>query len=49
MILGALSDYDLGYSLEETALRLRKKSGRHVSPSTITAWLRECQQHCTYR
>src|SRR5262252_2864064 len=49
MILAGLSDYDLGYTLEETALRLRKKSGRHVSPSTITAWLREHQQHCRYR
>src|SRR5215831_4646346 len=49
MILAAVSDYDLGYSLEETAARLRKKSGRHVSPSTITAWLREYRQHCTYR
>src|SRR5262249_2453087 len=49
MILGALSDYDLGYSLDDTAIRLRKKSGRHVSPSTIAAWLREYQQHCSYR
>jgi len=49
MILAALSDYDLGYSLEETAARLRKISGRHVSPSTITAWLRDYRQHCTYR
>jgi transposase-like protein len=39
MILAALSDYDLGYSLEETAARLKKKSGRNVAPSTISAWL----------
>src|SRR5262245_26603921 len=35
MILSAVSDYDLGYTLEETAARLKKKSSRHVSPSTI--------------
>jgi hypothetical protein len=49
MILSALSEYDLGYTLEETAARLRKKSGRHVSPSTITSWLNEYRRHCTYR
>jgi transposase-like protein len=48
-ILGALSDYNLGYSVETTTARLRKNSGRHVSPSTITSWLHEYQQHCTYR
>lgn len=49
MILGALTDYDTGYSLEETAARLHKKSNRHVSPSTITAWLDEYKDHCAYR
>jgi transposase-like protein len=48
-ILAALSDYHLGYSVEMAAARLRKKTGRHVSPSTITWWLREYRQHCTYR
>src|SRR5712671_6516382 len=38
MILGALTDYDLGYSLEETAARLKKKAHRRVSTSTISAW-----------
>src|SRR5215813_7856713 len=33
LILSALSDYDLGYSLQQTADRLRKKTGRTVSPS----------------
>src|ERR1700682_2113130 len=41
MILSALTDYDLGYSLEQTATRLKKKTGRQVSASTITSWLRE--------
>src|SRR6202165_6102696 len=49
MILSALTDYDLGYTLEETAARLKKKSHRNVSPSTITTWLEEYHQHCSYR
>src|SRR3982074_548267 len=49
MILSALTDYDLGYSLHETAARLQKKAHRHVSSSTITAWLDEYKQHCSYR
>jgi transposase-like protein len=49
MILSALTDYNLGYTLEQTAARLKKKTGRHVSSSTITSWLREYHPHCTYR
>jgi hypothetical protein len=49
MILSALTDYNLGYSLQETAARLKKKTNRSVSPSTITTWLDEYKQHCTYR
>src|ERR1700716_2624381 len=44
MILSALTDYDLGYTLEETAARLRKKAGRSVSLSTIAAWLDEYKE-----
>jgi transposase-like protein len=49
MILSALTDYDLGYSLAQTAARLKKKTNRSVSPSTITAWLHDYNQHCSYR
>jgi hypothetical protein len=49
MILGSLTDYNLGYSLPETAARLKKKTGRQVSPSTIAAWLDEYKEHCSYR
>ena len=49
MILSALTDYNLGYTLEETAARLKKKAHRRVSPSTITTWLDEYKQHCSYR
>src|SRR5262249_24751200 len=48
-ILSALAHYDLGYTLDDTAARLRKKTGPNVSPSTIAAWLHEYRQHCTYR
>jgi transposase-like protein len=49
MILLAVADYDQGYSLKETAARLKKKSGRSVSHSTISAWLEEYKSYCTYR
>src|SRR6202049_2243466 len=49
MILSALTDYDIGYTLEETAARLQKKAHRHVSSSTITSWLHEDKHHCTSR
>ena len=49
MILSALTDYNLGYSLPETAARLKKKTNRRVSPSTIAAWLDEYNQHCSFR
>jgi transposase-like protein len=49
MILDALTTYDLGNSLDETAARLKKKTNRSVSPSTITSWLHEYQRHCSYR
>jgi hypothetical protein len=48
-VFSALTDYDLGYSTEKTAARLTKTTGRRVSPSTITSWLREYRRHCTYR
>src|SRR2546430_11441913 len=49
MILSALTDYDLGYTLEETAAHLRKKAHRSVSASTIASWLDDHKQHCSYR
>src|SRR6267154_5003338 len=44
MILSALTDYDLGYSLDATAERLQKKAHRHVSPTTIMTWLAEYKE-----
>lgn len=49
MILSALTDYNLGFTLEETAARLKKKAHRTVSPSTIASWLDEYKHHCSYR
>ena len=49
MILSALTDYDTGFSLEETAARLKKKTHRNVSPSTIASWLEQYKRHCSYR
>ena len=48
MILAALTDYNLGYSLAETAARLKKRTNRSVSPSTITNWLHQYRNHCSY-
>jgi len=49
MILSALTDYDTGFTLEETAARLKKKANRNVSPSTIASWLEQYKRHCSYR
>src|SRR3979409_833213 len=49
MILSALTDYNLGHTLAATSARLKKKAHRSVSPSTITAWLHEYRNQCSYR
>ncbi len=49
VILSALTDYDTGFTLEETAARLKKKTHRAVSPSTIASWLEQYRRHCSYR
>jgi hypothetical protein len=49
MILSALTDYDTGFTLEQTAARLKKKTHRNVSPSTIASWLEQYKRHCSYR
>jgi transposase-like protein len=49
MILSALTDYNLGYSLEETGARLKRKTNRRASASTIASWLDDYKQHCSYR
>ena len=49
MVLSALTDYDTGFTLEETAARLKKKTRRIVSPSTVASWLEQYRRHCSYR
>ncbi len=38
-ILEALTLYNRGYSLQETALRISSRFGRSAAPSTISRWL----------
>ncbi|HTV27910.1 MAG TPA: hypothetical protein VMF32_09020 [Xanthobacteraceae bacterium] len=49
MILSALTNYDVGFPLEETAARLKKKTHRNVSPSTVASRLMQYKRHCSYR
>jgi transposase-like protein len=49
MVLSALTDYNTGFTLEETAARLKKKTHRTVSPSTVASWLEQYKRHCSYR
>ena len=49
LVLQALTLYNLGYSLNETARRLKSKSGRAISPSTIATWIGAHKEHTTFR
>ena len=49
LMLQALTLYDLGYSLNDTAKRLKSKSGRAISPSTIATWIGSHREHTTFR
>lgn len=49
MVLSALTDYDTGFTLEQTAARLKQKTNRTVSPSTIASWLDQYKPQCSYR
>jgi transposase-like protein len=41
IVLDAITQYDLGYSLDETAEKVRIRQGHRVARSTIAAWLAE--------
>ena len=49
LVLQALTLYNLGYSLGETAKRLKSKAGRAVSPTTIATWIGAHKEHTTFR
>ena len=47
-VIDALSTYSVGYSLEETAKRIRPRSGRSVGSSTVAGWLAQHQALMSY-
>ena len=49
LVLQALTLYNLGYSLGETAKRLKSKAGHAVSPTTIASWIGAHKQETTFR
>src|SRR5262245_19885496 len=49
MILDALTTYSLGYSHEETRRRIKARTGRCVSDSTLSAWIAEHDDVMSYR
>jgi len=48
IVLDAITLYDLGYSLTETAARLHTRFGRTIAPSTIATWLHNHRSLTTY-
>src|ERR1035437_1104885 len=48
-ILEALTLYDRGHTLEETAQKISSRHGHRVAPSTISRWLSEHPRLTTYR
>lgn len=47
-VIDALSTYSLGYSLEDTAARIKSKSGRHVAASTVESWVKQHRELMSY-
>src|SRR5258706_8756946 len=48
IVLDAITQYDLGYSLDETADKVRLRHGDRVARSTIATWLAEHRPLITY-
>ena len=48
VVLDAITLYDLGYSLEQVAEKIRSRFGRRAGHSTIAAWLAEYRSLTTY-
>src|SRR6202008_5040917 len=48
-ILEAITDYNLGYSLAQTAARLKSRRGLTVSRASISSWLAEHKPLTSYR
>jgi transposase-like protein len=47
-VIDALCTYNLGYSLDETASRVKSKHGRTIASSTIETWLQQHQSLMSY-
>jgi len=47
-VIDALSTYSLGYSLEDTAERIKSKSGRAIGASTVAGWLAQHKDLMSY-
>jgi transposase-like protein len=47
-VFNALSTYNLGYSLNDTAARMKSKTGRAIGASTIEGWLRQHRPLMSY-
>jgi hypothetical protein len=48
VILDGLAYYYTGYSLERASMRLKEGYGASVSPTTLSRWLKEYKEFCTY-
>jgi transposase-like protein len=48
IVLDAITLYDLGYSLDETAEKARIRGGHRVARSTLAAWLSSHRPLITY-
>ncbi len=49
IILNAISAYNLGYTLEQTAKEMAKRSHIKIPESTIHSWIRQYSGICTFR
>jgi transposase-like protein len=47
-VIDAVSTYNLGYSLEDTVVRVKSKSGRTIASSTVSSWLVQHKQLMSY-
>ena len=47
-ILGALTAYNLGHTLEEARAHIAKRFRAKVPPSTLHAWMRQFEDICTF-
>src|ERR1700693_1138015 len=49
LILDGVTFYDLGYSLNEAARKVKARHGYKIPPSTLASWMAEHRELTTYR